>query len=181
MKRFSSPFALVAALAALPAAAAVKYWDNPAFKAYDVGDYVQDGLVLHYDGIRNAGADAAHSDAAVTWANLASDGEYPLGWYSWVKQGTADSYAREDGNTANGAWTANGFAFDGLEGFAATKVSFSMGPAYTLQFDTAFTDDASVAERYGIALTFREGERFNLKITTPEDLILAKAILSQHD
>ena len=53
--------------------------------------------------------------------------------------------------------------------------------AYTLQFDTAFTDDASVAERYGIALTFREGERFNLKITTPEDLILAKAILSQHD
>ena len=40
MKRFSSPFALVAALAALPAAAAVKYWDNPAFKAYDVGDYV---------------------------------------------------------------------------------------------------------------------------------------------
>ncbi len=49
--------------------------------------------------------------------------------------------------------------------------------AYTLQFDTAFTDDASVAERYGIALTFREGERFNLKITTPEDLILAKAIL----
>ena len=35
----------------------------------------------------------------------------------------------------------------------------------------------AVAERYGIALTFLEGERFNLKITTPEDLILAKAIL----
>lgn len=59
--------------------------------------------------------------------------------------------------------------------------SEALKAAYTLQFDTAFTDDASVAERYGIALTFREGERFNLKITTPEDLILAKAILSQHD
>lgn len=53
--------------------------------------------------------------------------------------------------------------------------------AYTLQFDTTFTDDASVAERYGIALTFCEGERFNLKITTPEDLILARAILEMPD
>lgn len=59
--------------------------------------------------------------------------------------------------------------------------SEALKAAYSIQFDTAFTDDASVAERYGIALTFLEGERFNLKITTPEDLVLAKAILSQHD
>lgn len=49
--------------------------------------------------------------------------------------------------------------------------------AYTQQFDTLFTDDASVAERFGIPLCFLEGERFNLKITTPEDLLLARAIL----
>ena len=49
--------------------------------------------------------------------------------------------------------------------------------AYTQGFDTLFTDDASVAERYGIPLTFIEGERLNLKITTPEDLLLAQAIL----
>ena len=48
--------------------------------------------------------------------------------------------------------------------------------AYGQGFDTLFTDDASVAERYGIPLTFTEGERYNLKITTPEDLELAKAI-----
>lgn len=48
--------------------------------------------------------------------------------------------------------------------------------AYTQQFDTLFTDDASVAERFGIPLCFLEGERFNLKITTPEDLVLARAI-----
>ncbi len=59
--------------------------------------------------------------------------------------------------------------------------SEALKAAYSLQFCTAFTDDASVAERYGIALTFLEGERFNLKITTPEDLVLARAILSQHD
>ena len=49
--------------------------------------------------------------------------------------------------------------------------------AYGQQFDMLFTDDASVAERYGIPLTFREGERYNLKITTPEDLVLASAII----
>lgn len=59
--------------------------------------------------------------------------------------------------------------------------SEALKAAYSLQFCTTFTDDASVAERYGIALTFLEGERFNLKITTPEDLVLARAILSQHD
>lgn len=50
--------------------------------------------------------------------------------------------------------------------------------AYTQGYDTLFTDDASVAERYGIPLSFAEGEKFNLKITTPEDLLLARAILS---
>lgn len=49
--------------------------------------------------------------------------------------------------------------------------------AYAQGFNTLFTDDASVAEQYGTPLTFLEGERFNLKITTPEDLVLAKAIL----
>ena len=53
--------------------------------------------------------------------------------------------------------------------------------AYSQGFDTLFTDDASVAEKYGIPLTFIEGERFNLKITTPEDLVLAKAILEMPD
>lgn len=57
--------------------------------------------------------------------------------------------------------------------------SESLKAAYSQQFNPLFTDDASVAESYGIPLTFAEGERFNLKITTPEDLILARAILSR--
>ena len=56
--------------------------------------------------------------------------------------------------------------------------SESLKAAYTQQFNALFTDDASVAEAYGIPLTFAEGERFNLKITTPEDLIFAEAILA---
>ena len=40
---------------------------------YDVDDYVQDGLVVHFDGIRNAGADAAHDPSAATWKNLVAE------------------------------------------------------------------------------------------------------------
>ena len=49
--------------------------------------------------------------------------------------------------------------------------------AYSQGYDTLFTDDASVAEKYGIPLSFAEGEKYNLKITTPEDLVLARAII----
>lgn len=48
--------------------------------------------------------------------------------------------------------------------------------AYTQGFDTSFTDDASVAERFGIPLTYTEGEKYNIKITTPEDLTLASVL-----
>jgi len=50
--------------------------------------------------------------------------------------------------------------------------------AYGQAFDTAFTDDASVAARKNIPLSYVEGERYNIKITTPDDLDFAKAILS---
>lgn len=49
--------------------------------------------------------------------------------------------------------------------------------AYRQAYDTAFTDDASVAERAGIPIKTINGERFNIKITTPEDLTLATALL----
>ena len=48
--------------------------------------------------------------------------------------------------------------------------------AYAEAYDPLFTDDASVAENIKIPLSFIEGERFNIKITTPEDLVLAEAI-----
>lgn len=50
--------------------------------------------------------------------------------------------------------------------------------AYTQAYDTAFTDDASVAEKYGKSLSYMIGERLNIKITTQEDLVLAEAVLN---
>lgn len=50
--------------------------------------------------------------------------------------------------------------------------------AYERGFDTSFTDDASVVSAAGVPVICLEGERTNIKITTPEDLSLAQAILS---
>ena len=41
----------------------------------------------------------------------------------------------------------------------------------------AFTDDASVVEAYGHVVTLVEGNRENIKITTPGDLLMAEALL----
>lgn len=50
--------------------------------------------------------------------------------------------------------------------------------AYGQPFDERFTDDASVMEKYGKSLSYVTGERLNIKITTQEDLVLARAIYS---
>lgn len=50
--------------------------------------------------------------------------------------------------------------------------------SYEQAYSTDFTDDASVVERAGFPLCFCAGNRFNIKITTPEDMDLARAIIS---
>ena len=50
--------------------------------------------------------------------------------------------------------------------------------AYTQPFDTSFTDDASVAAKKGIPLSFHPGERYNFKLTSPEDLEMARLIIT---
>jgi 2-C-methyl-D-erythritol 4-phosphate cytidylyltransferase len=49
--------------------------------------------------------------------------------------------------------------------------------AYQQKEDPDLTDDASVAERAGHTISLFEGSYENLKITTPEDLIIAEALL----
>jgi len=50
--------------------------------------------------------------------------------------------------------------------------------AYSLPFETTFTDDASVIERYDHGVTLVEGDPMNLKITRPMDLALAEYLLN---
>jgi 2-C-methyl-D-erythritol 4-phosphate cytidylyltransferase len=51
--------------------------------------------------------------------------------------------------------------------------------AYNQPFDPKFTDDASVLENAGYAINLTEGNRQNIKITWPDDLILAGILLSE--
>lgn len=49
--------------------------------------------------------------------------------------------------------------------------------AYTQAYSMSFTDDASVAKAYKIPLSYIEGGRNNIKITTPADLAVAESLL----
>ncbi|MGM9792023.1 MAG: 2-C-methyl-D-erythritol 4-phosphate cytidylyltransferase [Candidatus Cryptobacteroides sp.] len=68
----------------------------------------------------------------------------------------------------------------GLYGAQTPQIFLSgqLKEAYTLGYDESFTDDASVARAKNIPLTYVPGERYNIKITTPEDLEVARLLFS---
>lgn len=49
--------------------------------------------------------------------------------------------------------------------------------AYALDYSDRFTDDASVIEAAGVPINLIPGEPYNIKITFPEDLAIAEALL----
>lgn len=53
--------------------------------------------------------------------------------------------------------------------------------AYEQPFDASFTDDASVVEALGEKIALVEGERTNIKLTTPEDMAYAEWLLSREE
>lgn len=51
--------------------------------------------------------------------------------------------------------------------------------AFSQPYDPAFTDDATVAEKAGFPIHLVEGNRENIKITTPTDLIIAGVLMGE--
>jgi 2-C-methyl-D-erythritol 4-phosphate cytidylyltransferase len=51
--------------------------------------------------------------------------------------------------------------------------------AYKQDYRPEFTDDAMVVERTGVKINIVEGNRENIKITNPEDLLISSAFLSK--
>ncbi len=49
--------------------------------------------------------------------------------------------------------------------------------AYKQNYRIEFTDDASVVERSGVEVRLVEGENSNIKITYPEDIVIAEALI----
>ena len=50
--------------------------------------------------------------------------------------------------------------------------------AFRQDYRDAFTDDASVVEAFGHAITLVDGNRENIKLTTPFDLLVGEALLA---
>jgi 2-C-methyl-D-erythritol 4-phosphate cytidylyltransferase len=55
-----------------------------------------------------------------------------------------------------------------------------LNKAYKQEYRNEFTDDASVVERLGVSINLIEGESQNIKITFPEDILLAEFFLKQN-
>ena len=53
--------------------------------------------------------------------------------------------------------------------------------AYRMKEDESLTDDASIAEKAGHLISLFEGSFENIKITTPEDLVIAEALMKERD
>ena len=53
--------------------------------------------------------------------------------------------------------------------------------AYEAEYRAEFTDDASVVEAIGQTVCLAEGERENLKLTTPGDFVVAEALIAARE
>ncbi|MCO5948762.1 2-C-methyl-D-erythritol 4-phosphate cytidylyltransferase [Mucilaginibacter flavidus] len=62
-----------------------------------------------------------------------------------------------------------------------TFKSAQIKKAYEQVYDPKFTDDASVVEETGVKINLFEGSHQNIKITFPEDIAIAEAILRKVD
>ena len=131
-----------AAMVTVACHAGIKYWDNPAYRAFDVDCYVS-GAVWNYDGIRNDGVDQPHSTTATTWKNLGSAGANNNVWVRYQKSGggwvnsSAPSSLDPVGGKNLGFWTENGFTFTGDSEWRAagsgSTARIESGTNYTIQ------------------------------------------------
>ena len=66
-------------------------------------------------------------------------------------------------------------------GLAQTPQAFHFAKilaAHRAARDTSFTDDAAIAEHAGMRVAAVPGSRLNVKLTTPEDFVIAEALLN---
>ncbi len=100
---------------------------------YDIGDYVQSGLIVNFDGIYNEGTTRPHNGAAPEWINNAS-----LGGSAWFNCSKFHS------------WAENGCVFtpnsDSWQGACAwTKDLIKLGREFTAQGAVEFATGGQVA------------------------------------
>ena len=122
------------------------------------------GLVAVHDGVRPL-VSVALLERCIATAQLHGNAVPAVSVHESVRQGTLEqnhSVPREN------LWlvqTPQVFRLENLSEY------------YQQPWDKDFTDDASVAERNGQQIYMVQGERENIKITTPVDLAMAQLLL----
>lgn len=53
-------------------------------------------------------------------------------------------------------------------------------PAFEQEYDESFTDEATVVEAYGGMVYLVDGEKQNIKLTTPEDMLTAELVIKKN-
>lgn len=118
---------------------------------FDVGHYVQDGLIAQYDGIRNMGAGLPHDSASTTWANLVADG----------RDGSLHNMKGINGETcpAPGEWTDTGYRFYGYSYFEMAD-TLELGSNFTVQIvsDIDSSDFADGVHKYQTIFSTASGD-----------------------
>ncbi|PWJ39268.1 2-C-methyl-D-erythritol 4-phosphate cytidylyltransferase [Sediminitomix flava] len=122
------------------------------------------GLVAVHDGVRPF----VNPDVILTSYQVAETNGAAI-----TAVALKDSIRKVDGN--------NSFAQDrSIFRLVQTPQTFQvelLKKAYEQEFVNTFTDDASVVEAMGQKVELIDGNYENIKITTPEDLLVAKAFL----
>jgi len=125
----------------------------------------EEGIVFIHDGVRPLASKATINNCfelAVEKGNALPVVPIP------------ESIRVTDGNANYTVNRSNYFLVQTPQTFKTTLIK----RAYQLNYSEQFTDDASVLEKSGVAINLVDGNRENIKITYPEDLLFAKTILS---
>ena len=140
-------------------------WHSVKNALDSIGDIADVDVIAVHDGVRPlAGPDlidrvleAARRDGAAIPVVMLNDS---------VRQGDGEASHALDRSSLRAVQTPQAFE------------ARLLLDAYSLPFETTFTDDASVIERYDHGVTLVEGDPMNLKITRPMDLALAEYLLN---
>lgn len=164
----------------------IKTWQNLINEhGYAVEHQITEGGETRYNSVLN-GLNLIKSEGIVA----IHDGARPLISTEVIKR-TIDQ-AKKSGNGVAAVQVkdsirqmknSKSIAVDRSQFYAVqTPQTFDVGlikKAFEKSQSNQFTDDASVIEAYGETVHLVEGSYDNLKITTPEDLIVAESILKR--
>ncbi len=128
----------------------------------------EEGIVAIHDGVRPLVSHATIArcfDTAFKWGNAIPC----LPVYESVRQVNTEGSTQIDRAALRFIQTPQVFS------------SALIKSAFEQDFNSAFTDDASVLEQTGEKIQLVEGNRENIKITDPLDLVIAEAFLKQQE